>query len=117
MKKVVEIIKKGGVKGLAHITGGGFTDNIPRVFPSGLGAKIFTGSWEVPPVFNWLQQARTNDSQASPMIFSICMCWIDTLYLDLDTFNIYHYIFCRLETLMMQRCGEHSIWALEWFLW
>ncbi|XP_047078274.1 phosphoribosylformylglycinamidine cyclo-ligase, chloroplastic/mitochondrial-like [Lolium rigidum] len=56
VKQVLEIISKGGVKGLAHITGGGFTDNIPRVFPKGLGAKIFTGSWEVPPVFKWLQQ-------------------------------------------------------------
>ncbi|KQK12330.1 phosphoribosylformylglycinamidine cyclo-ligase, chloroplastic [Brachypodium distachyon] len=56
VKQVLEIISKGGVKGLAHITGGGFTDNIPRVFPSGLGAKIVTGSWEVPPVFQWIQQ-------------------------------------------------------------
>ncbi|WVZ96863.1 hypothetical protein U9M48_042446 [Paspalum notatum var. saurae] len=61
VKQVLEIISKGGVKGLAHITGGGFTDNIPRVFPSGLGAKIFSDSWEVPPVFKWLQQARIND--------------------------------------------------------
>ncbi|CAM0943558.1 unnamed protein product [Alopecurus aequalis] len=56
VKQVLEIISKGGVKGLAHITGGGFTDNIPRVFPKGLGANIFTGSWEVPPVFKWLQE-------------------------------------------------------------
>uniref|UniRef100_A0ACD5WDA9 Uncharacterized protein n=1 Tax=Avena sativa TaxID=4498 RepID=A0ACD5WDA9_AVESA len=56
VKQVLEIISKGGVKGLAHITGGGFTDNIPRVFPKGLGAKIVTGSWKVPPVFEWLQQ-------------------------------------------------------------
>jgi phosphoribosylformylglycinamidine cyclo-ligase len=54
--QVLDIISKGGVKGIAHITGGGFTDNIPRVFPDGLGAKIFTKSWEVPPVFHWLQQ-------------------------------------------------------------
>ncbi|XP_015690138.2 phosphoribosylformylglycinamidine cyclo-ligase, chloroplastic/mitochondrial [Oryza brachyantha] len=56
VKQVLEIISKGGVKGLAHITGGGFTDNIPRVFPSGLGAKIFTAAWEVPPVFRWIQE-------------------------------------------------------------
>jgi phosphoribosylformylglycinamidine cyclo-ligase len=62
MKKVLEIISKGGVKGLAHITGGGFTDNIPRVFPKGLGAKIVTGSWEVLPVFKWLQQVRANNN-------------------------------------------------------
>uniref|UniRef100_A0A0E0KL27 phosphoribosylformylglycinamidine cyclo-ligase n=1 Tax=Oryza punctata TaxID=4537 RepID=A0A0E0KL27_ORYPU len=56
VKQVLEIISKGGVKGIAHITGGGFTDNIPRVFPSGLGAKIFTAAWEVPPVFRWIQE-------------------------------------------------------------
>uniref|UniRef100_A0A453MBW4 phosphoribosylformylglycinamidine cyclo-ligase n=2 Tax=Aegilops tauschii subsp. strangulata TaxID=200361 RepID=A0A453MBW4_AEGTS len=56
VKQVLDIISKGGVKGLAHITGGGFTDNIPRVFPKGLGAKIVTGSWQVLPVFEWLQQ-------------------------------------------------------------
>ncbi|KAJ4797772.1 Phosphoribosylformylglycinamidine cyclo-ligase [Rhynchospora pubera] len=57
VKQVLDMISKGGVKGIAHMTGGGFTDNIPRVFPDGLGAKIFTGSWEVLPVFHWLQQA------------------------------------------------------------
>ncbi|WVZ96061.1 hypothetical protein U9M48_041744 [Paspalum notatum var. saurae] len=67
VNQVLEIISKGGVKGIAHITGGGFTDNIPRVFPSGLGAKIFTGSWEVPPIFKWLQQARTYDLRDSPV--------------------------------------------------
>ena len=60
---MLEIISKGGVKGLAHITGGGFTDNIPRVFPFGLGARIFTGSWEVPPVFKWLQQVTSSNPQ------------------------------------------------------
>ncbi|XP_065029338.1 phosphoribosylformylglycinamidine cyclo-ligase, chloroplastic/mitochondrial-like [Musa acuminata AAA Group] len=57
VKQVLDIISKGGVKGIAHITGGGFTDNIPRVFPSGLGAKIFTDSWEIPAVFKWLKEA------------------------------------------------------------
>lgn len=58
MKKVLEIIRKGGVKSLAHTTGGGFTDNTSRVFPTRLGAKIFIGSWEVPLVFKWLQQVN-----------------------------------------------------------
>lgn len=55
---MLDIISKGGVKGIAHITGGGFTDNIPRVFCSGLGAKIFINSWEVPAVFKWIQEVR-----------------------------------------------------------
>ncbi|XP_072969018.1 phosphoribosylformylglycinamidine cyclo-ligase, chloroplastic/mitochondrial [Typha angustifolia] len=66
VKQVLNIISKGGVKGIAHITGGGFTDNIPRVFPPGLGAKIFTGSWEIPPVFKWIQEAgRIEDAEMS----------------------------------------------------
>ena len=44
------------VKGMAHITGGGITDNLPRVLPEGLQARVDTGAWEVPPVFQWLQQ-------------------------------------------------------------
>lgn len=57
-KQVLDIISKGGVKGIAHITGGGFTDNIPRVFPEGLGAVIFKDSWVVPPIFKWIQKVR-----------------------------------------------------------
>lgn len=56
--QVLDIISKGGVKGIAHITGGGFTDNIPRVFPEGLGALIYNDSWTVPLVFKWIQEVR-----------------------------------------------------------
>jgi len=55
------MIEKGGVKGLAHITGGGFTDNIPRVFPDGLGAVIHTDAWELPPLFKWIQQVMNEE--------------------------------------------------------
>jgi phosphoribosylaminoimidazole (AIR) synthetase len=57
VKQVLEIVAKGGVKGIAHITGGGFTDNIPRIFPPGLGAFVNVGSWDVLPIFSWLQEA------------------------------------------------------------
>lgn len=46
-----------GLKGLVHITGGGMTENIPRVIPKGLGVNISTSAWQVPPMFQWLQQA------------------------------------------------------------
>jgi phosphoribosylformylglycinamidine cyclo-ligase len=45
------------VKGLAHITGGGFPDNIPRVLPKGLGARINLAAVPVLPVFKWLADA------------------------------------------------------------
>ncbi len=44
------------VNGLAHITGGGLTDNVPRILPAGTAARIRTDSWEVPPVFRVLQR-------------------------------------------------------------
>ncbi len=47
-------VREGGVHGLAHITGGGLTENLPRILPEGLGAEIDLGSWILPPVFRWL---------------------------------------------------------------
>lgn len=45
----------GTIKGIAHITGGGLTENLPRILPSGMRASIDLNSWPKPPVFNWLQ--------------------------------------------------------------
>ncbi|HXC54403.1 MAG TPA: phosphoribosylformylglycinamidine cyclo-ligase [Rhizomicrobium sp.] len=50
-------IRAGGVKGLAHITGGGITENLPRALPDGLHAEIDLGAWTPPPVFGWLARA------------------------------------------------------------
>ena len=46
----------GDVASLAHLTGGGWVENIPRTLPSGLGVEVETGSWEVPPIFTLIQQ-------------------------------------------------------------
>jgi len=53
------LLASGAIKGMAHITGGGITDNLPRVLPSGTGAVIRTRAWEVPPIFRWLERAGT----------------------------------------------------------
>ena len=45
------------IKGMAHITGGGITDNLPRVLPRGTAATVDRGSWETPPLFRWLQES------------------------------------------------------------
>ncbi|MCV2880932.1 phosphoribosylformylglycinamidine cyclo-ligase [Actibacterium sp. XHP0104] len=49
-------VRAGGVHALAHITGGGLTENLPRVLPEGLGATIDLSSWDLPPVFRWLAE-------------------------------------------------------------
>jgi phosphoribosylformylglycinamidine cyclo-ligase len=51
-----EPVERGWVRGLAHITGGGLTDNLPRVLPPGTAARVEQAAWEVPPVFRYLQQ-------------------------------------------------------------
>ena len=54
--QILAAIRAGGVHALAHITGGGLTENLPRVLPEGLGAEIDLNAWTLPPVFRWLAQ-------------------------------------------------------------
>ena len=56
LKPLQALHKKGLLKGAAHITGGGITDNTPRVMPKGLGARVEVGSWPVLPVFDLLKE-------------------------------------------------------------
>lgn len=64
-KEVYPLIEEGLVNGLAHITGGGFYDNIPRILPSGCGVRINKGSWPILPVFEFLQkEGSVPDDQA-----------------------------------------------------
>ena len=50
------LLGTGLIKGMAHITGGGMTDNLPRILPDGHGAVIDRSTWRVPPLFEWLQR-------------------------------------------------------------
>jgi phosphoribosylformylglycinamidine cyclo-ligase len=54
VRSALEAVRSEGIHALAHITGGGFTENLPRVLPDGLGAAIDLGAWELPGVFRWL---------------------------------------------------------------
>ena len=58
VKSALEAIRAGGVKGFAHITGGGITENLPRALPEGLDAEVDLDCWTPPPVFGWLAQSR-----------------------------------------------------------
>jgi phosphoribosylformylglycinamidine cyclo-ligase len=57
LQAVLPLVARGAIKGMAHITGGGITDNLPRVLPHGMAARIDRASWEVPALFQWLQRS------------------------------------------------------------
>jgi phosphoribosylformylglycinamidine cyclo-ligase len=56
VKQALAAVRAGGVQALAHITGGGLTENPPRVIPEGLACEIDLDAWDLPPVFRWLAE-------------------------------------------------------------
>jgi len=56
VRSCLAAIREGGVKALAHITGGGLVENLPRALPKGTGIDLKAGSWPIPPVFSWLSR-------------------------------------------------------------
>ena len=64
LKPLDGLLDKKIIKGLAHITGGGLTDNIPRILPEGTAVKIGRGAWPVPPLFKLLRRlGNVSDSE------------------------------------------------------
>jgi phosphoribosylformylglycinamidine cyclo-ligase len=66
VRQALAAVRAGGVHALAHITGGGLTENPPRVLPDGLACEIELGAWVLPPVFQWL--ARTANMAESELL-------------------------------------------------
>ncbi|MEP2640731.1 MULTISPECIES: phosphoribosylformylglycinamidine cyclo-ligase [Roseobacteraceae] len=66
VRSALAAIRAGGVHALAHITGGGLTENLPRVLPDHLGADIDLDTWQLPPVFGWM--ARTGGMAQSELL-------------------------------------------------
>ncbi|GDX84335.1 phosphoribosylformylglycinamidine cyclo-ligase [Methylococcaceae bacterium] len=71
VKSLLSLIKKVPVHALAHITGGGLTENLPRVIPDNLNAQIDLKAWQFPAIFDWLQ-SNGNVSQADMLITFNC---------------------------------------------
>ncbi|KAG8757126.1 hypothetical protein FRC14_002367 [Serendipita sp. 396] len=68
--QLLPLCKRGMIKGLAHITGGGFIENIPRMLPKGLGCEVDVTAWELPPVFKWLKSAGNIQSREMARTFN-----------------------------------------------
>lgn len=64
VRDVMKMVAAADIKGLVHMTGGGFPENIPRVVPKGLAARVRRSSWEVPQLFQWVQETgKVPDSE------------------------------------------------------
>ncbi len=70
VRAVLAALKADTLKALAHITGGGLLENIPRVLPEGLGVRLDTSCWSAPPVFRWLAQAGGIDAHEMARTFN-----------------------------------------------
>jgi phosphoribosylformylglycinamidine cyclo-ligase len=70
VKPLLALMRSLPVKGLAHITGGGLTENVPRVLPAGLTADLQRARWTRPPVFDWLQSAGAVDEAEMHRVFN-----------------------------------------------
>ncbi|KAH8895167.1 phosphoribosylamine--glycine ligase [Thozetella sp. PMI_491] len=94
VKSLLEVLRadaNGSIKGMAHITGGGLTENIPRMLPDHLAAEIDAASWERPSVFGWLSQLVTKPEEMARtfnngvgMVLAVQESGVDTVVAGLE---------------------------------
>jgi phosphoribosylformylglycinamidine cyclo-ligase len=70
-KQILSLIQDFSIKGIAHITGGGITENLPRVFPEGVGAKISRKAWPVPPIFDVMSRLGSVSREEMYRVFNM----------------------------------------------
>lgn len=71
VKEVLPLVQRGLIKGMAHITGGGLVENIPRVLPAGISVEIERDSWPVPPIFPLMQRLGGVDFLEMHRVFNM----------------------------------------------
>ena len=70
VRPVLELLRKVPVKGIAHITGGGLVENVPRVLPDAWRAVLHRDAWSMPPIFDWLQRHGGIDDAEMHRVFN-----------------------------------------------
>ncbi len=99
VKPVLELMKHVPVKGMAHITGGGLVENIPRVLPADVTAALQKKSWHMPPLFQWLQQQGNVTDHEMYRVFN---CGIGMVLILAEEFAD--------TALMLLRSGGETAW-------
>lgn len=85
VKSVLAVLEKIAIPGMVHITGGGLTENIPRVLPAGLGVEIDTASWDIPPVFQLMKTIGNIDQAEMLRTFNMGIGFIMILHPEDET--------------------------------
>ena len=70
-KQIVTLIQEFSIKGMAHITGGGITENLPRVFPPGMRAQVRRSAWSVPPIFQAIARLGQVERKEMYRVFNL----------------------------------------------
>jgi phosphoribosylformylglycinamidine cyclo-ligase len=92
------------IKGMSHNTGGGFEENLPRMLPETLGARLTEGSWPVPPIFPFIQQAGGIEEAEMYRVFNMGLGFVFAVAPDAVG---------RVQSLVpgAQRVGEVTAWT------
>lgn len=70
VKPLLALLKQFSVKGMAHITGGGLIENLPRILPTHTSVVLHKNTWTMPPLFHWLQQLGNIDEAEMLRVFN-----------------------------------------------
>ncbi len=103
---VTNLLKQFRISGMAHITGGGFYDNIPRILPNGCKAVITKDRWKMPPIFNFLQDKGKIDEEEMFKIFNcgigmvlvVPESQVNDLLLQAKALDEHAYVIGRIES-------------------
>jgi phosphoribosylformylglycinamidine cyclo-ligase len=101
VRSLLDLMRHIPVKGMAHITGGGLVENIPRVLPDNLAAVLNSKSWPIPPLFRWLQQ---QGNVADHEMFRVFNCGIGMVLVVADEF-------ADNALMLLQSAGE-TAWPI-----
>jgi phosphoribosylformylglycinamidine cyclo-ligase len=99
VKPILSALKKYKLKGMAHITGGGFVENIPRMLPAGLGAVLDEKCWSIPPVFKLISSLGQIDQQEMYTIFNMGIGMVIAVEKDVAVDVVAHF----------NQCGEKAV--------
>ena len=102
---VSAVMKHVRIRGMAHITGGGFHDNIPRVLPEGTGAVVNTSAWRIPPVFRFIQERGKIDPDEMFRVFNMGIGFV-LMVREADAPRV-------IRILEQQKARPHTIGVVE----